>query len=283
MTFEYMCGVAYWALIIQLTGPPIGHHCCSALVQDANGKITHGRNMDYNMEVHPLTVVHNYKKNGKLIMVAPASLWIDAGVETAMKPNTFTFAVNYRGLIKYTWEEIMGYMLNHVKPLQWMIRDIVLVSESYEEVKMRFEMTDVIMPAYFIVTGNISSEGAAIARAPNFTRTVTVGDYSSSNWYLVQSNYDHWEPDNPNDPRRTMVEMMLEQQGLGLGNTPVGVYSALTNYPLGTFETVYRTVMSATDSTINTWVENMNVNVEVCVNTICPAICSQCNIGRVGL
>jgi hypothetical protein len=280
VTFEYLCGIVYWELLLHLEGAEYTnkfHGCSGVLIKDQNGKVTHGRNMDWENLAQNLTLVLNYKRNGQVVLRAPGWYWFVGGVETGIKDGVLTVETNFRSGT-YTWDQLMQRLFSSPsQPTTWMVRDIALNSPTYLDALNQFETYDFLMPSYFVLSGALPGEGAAVATAPNFTRSVYLGDVEPY-WYLVQTNYDHWLPDNMYDPRRTMIEAVLSEQGQELSNTFVGVYASLTNYPYGTYMTVYRTVMSVADGVLNIWIANNYINAVTCVSVVCPAICSNCTI-----
>ena len=79
-------------------------------------------------------------------------------------------------------------------------------STSYDETIRFLKDSDLIAPAYFIVGGLERNEGIVITR--NQVALIDewrLNDKSSGieNWFLVETNYDHWLPPPSNDDRRT--------------------------------------------------------------------------------
>jgi N-acylethanolamine-hydrolysing acid amidase len=67
---------------------------------------------------------------------------------------------------------------------------------------------------------------------------------SGAGWFVVQTNYDHWEPDPADDPRRSAGEATMAQLGRGFGTTPLGLFVAASAYPVHNPHTAYTAVMS---------------------------------------
>merc|ERR1712185_587197 len=64
-------------------------------------------------------------------------------------------------------------------------------------------------------------------------------------FYLCQSNTDLWLPDNPADPRRTAAEILLHRLGRREGTSQLGLFAALSAYPVHNPNTAYTALMSA--------------------------------------
>ena len=63
--------------------------------------------------------------------------------------------------------------------------------------------------------------------------------------FKVQTNYDRWLPDPPSDPRRTVAENTLTMMGRHRSGTELGVWMALSTYPVHNPTTLFSAIMSA--------------------------------------
>merc|ERR1719322_704147 len=96
---------------------------------------------------------------------------------------------------------------------RWMgflTRSVMENATSYDDAYNMLTKTSMLAPAYFILAGNKSRQASVITRARTFT--VDVLQMNSTEWYLVQTNYDHWEKPLFIDDRRTPAERCLNKK-----------------------------------------------------------------------
>ncbi len=77
---------------------------------------------------------------------------------------------------------------------------------SFKEAVDMLSSQDLIAPAYFILGGVNRDEGVVITRDQNTLVDVwTINKTSANfdNWFLLETNYPHWQPVPPKDDRRT--------------------------------------------------------------------------------
>ncbi|KAF4649597.1 hypothetical protein FOZ61_001155, partial [Perkinsus olseni] len=83
------------------------------------------------------------------------------------------------------------------------------------------------------------------------------GDYSeANNWYLVQTNYDHWETDPIADPRRTVAENCVKEHGKtnDLKSTWDVVMDCSFLNGVSTNHTIYTSIMDPTYGDFSTYI-----------------------------
>jgi hypothetical protein len=68
---------------------------------------------------------------------------------------------------------------------------------------------------------------------------------SPENWFLVQTNYDHWLADNPSDPRRTVAEGMIGEFGQRVAASAVGLMMVAGTWPVHNPHTAYTALMDS--------------------------------------
>ena len=66
---------------------------------------------------------------------------------------------------------------------------------------------------------------------------------NASNYFIAQTNYDHWQPDPAEDPRRTALEHYLNDMGPHVGTSTMGLFAAISTYPVHNPHTAYTAVM----------------------------------------
>jgi len=96
-------------------------------------------------------------------------------------------------------------------PNCYLIYKIVQEESTFEGAVKRLNETEVIAPAYYIVSGIKSNEGVVIERERR-----TINAYytlNETNWYLVQTNYDRNVSDPKSDYRRIPAEQKMNAMG----------------------------------------------------------------------
>lgn len=223
--------------------------CTSIVARDKSGNIIHGRNLDYHIPLlHNLTVVVDFKKSDRLLYTSVAFAG-SVGVLTAQKPQKFTISYDERD--KGTWQD------NDIEAVKTGARGIVnfAIRNVLEDPDVDFasavktlSSVPLIAPSYIIVGGVGGGEGAVITH--NRSRGIDVwrlGPESSSRsdqWFLVETNYDHWEPAPESDDRRDAAVGAMRRTGQEAldGDT---MYKVLSTPLVCNPGTVYSTVMSA--------------------------------------
>ena len=102
-------------------------------------------------------------------------------------------------------------------------------------------------PEYVVISG--AKNAALIARDPGRVANLTTLTLSSSmaedTWFGVQTNYDRDEIDPPSDNRRSIAEGVMRQYGQKIGASKVGLFAALSTYPVHNPTTAYTAIMHA--------------------------------------
>jgi len=122
-----------------------------------------------------------------------------------------------------------------------------MAQQSFSSLVATLGQISLASPWYNVLAGTNAGEGVVIA--VNATKAVGTSGGSkmtwlSSNstdevqpWYVVQTNYDHWLPDPPQDPRRTALERTLNQMGQSSCSL-LGVFAAMVHSLLSSLWTL---------------------------------------------
>lgn len=81
-----------------------------------------------------------------------------------------------------------------------LVREMMENAHTFDEAVAGLTERPIIAPVYYIVGGLNGNQGAVITRDRN--STVNVWNMNETEWYLVETNYDHWLPDPAKDDRR---------------------------------------------------------------------------------
>lgn len=246
--------------------------CTSVLAEDENGKMYHGRNMDFGLFLgwdvknntwltseilRKILVKVDFQKSGKTVYSAVTFAGY-VGVMTAVKKDAFTFSINERfqldggwvGLIKW----IMAQGRSKAQWLGFLTRDVMLQASCYGEAKHMLASTELIAPAYFILGGTQSGEGCIITRDRTKVRDLWELKRSKS-WYILETNYDHWEsPLFFDDRRKPANKCMNEMTQKGVGFK--GLYNVLFTKPVLNKLTVYTALMQVNDGSLESYVSS---------------------------
>jgi hypothetical protein len=80
------------------------------------------------------------------------------------------------------------------------------------------------------------------------------GGGGAPGWFIAQSNYDHWLPDRPDDPRRTAAERTLVQFGQPASVSAMGLFAVCSTYPVHNPHTAYTAVMEPSTGQLHAFV-----------------------------
>jgi hypothetical protein len=133
------------------------------------------------------------------------------------------------------------------QPLAILTRNLMEHGKNFEDAFDILTKTDMIAPAYFIIGGTRSFEGAVITRNQNEVINIWMLNETSTEfdkWFLLETNYDHWKPQPPNDDRRDPGINALNKIGQDRINEE-NLFEVLSMEPINNPGTIYSVVMSA--------------------------------------
>jgi hypothetical protein len=220
------------------------------------------RNMDESPSPgRNLTMKISVVKGGKLLYQFLDWLWVTTSAETSSRIGGVTLELNYRSHFdgdrkaNFTFAEMLSRLqLNTTIPvLLWhrVVHDKQLDFDG--AIQYATEVATFAAPFYCIMSGT-NRRGAVMTLHYDRSRTfiAMINDtyvYPESqglNFALVQTNYDilNGAPDNTDDPRRTVAQDTLRFLGPERGGTELGVWMALSVYPVHNRNTMYTALMS---------------------------------------
>lgn len=236
-----------------------GYKACTSIVAESgNETIIHGRNLDYSMGtlLPNLTITVDFQKGGKTIYTGTTFAGY-IGMLTGQKPHAFTVSMNERDKGKI-WMNGLEALINGMSAVTSIrIRD-ALASEdfSYEKALAFLSDKPLIAPCYIIVGGTKPSEGAVITRDRSGAASTMKIDTQSGNWFVLETNYDHWTTPPPEDDRRDPGIKYMNEMGKE-NATEAGLFHVLSTEPVLNMQTTYTVVMSAAHPEhYNSWIRN---------------------------
>lgn len=233
--------------------------CTSIVAEDPSGNFVHARNLDFGLFIgwdvknrtweitealRPLVVNIEYQRGGKTLFKAVHFAGY-IGILTGLKPNLFSFSMDERfnkdggfiGIIKWLEgdrnESWMGFLA----------RQVMENATSYKEAQDKLANTVMLAPAYFILGGNQSGQASVITRSREKALDVwEMSTIKEHTWYILETNYDHWEKPLFLDDRRTPANkcmMNLTQQAVSFA----GIFDVLSTIPVLNKLTAYTALM----------------------------------------
>mmetsp|Transcript_16989 Transcript_16989/g.23761 ORF Transcript_16989/g.23761 Transcript_16989/m.23761 type:complete len:401 (+) Transcript_16989:79-1281(+) len=235
--------------------------CTSTVVQDANGEIWHGRNLDFGLfpsfdfknltwtlteALRPLVVNVDVKKGGRTMYFSTTYAGF-AGVITGMKKGAFSISVDSRfdskfdiGLIKWIFGNHKHHELTFTVRQAFEDPSITNYSQAYDFLNG----ATMIGPSYIIMGGVKPGEGAVISKDASTIDVMSLESaLNNGTFFVLETNYDNWKPAPFFDDRRNPAKECLAQLGPDRINGFTGLYNVLSAKPNLNKLTTYTTLM----------------------------------------
>jgi len=243
--------------------------CTSIVAQDEKGEMYHARNLDFGLfigwdirnktwsvteKLRPLIVNLDWQRGGQTVFKSVNYAGY-TGILTAIKPKLFTFSMNERFNVDGGYIGIIKWLLGDHKQ-KWMgflTREVMENATSYTEAKSMLQNTVMLSPAYFILGGNTTGQGTVITR-PRQAAVDTWAMTNASHWYILETNYDHWEKPLFLDDRRAPAHHCMDQMGTG-GVGFAGIFNVLSSQPVLNKLTTYTALMKVSTGEMETYIQ----------------------------
>ena len=230
--------------------------CTSIVAQTVNGTIYHGRNLDYDFPdlLRDLTIIVDFQQGGQTMYTGTTFAGL-IGLATAQKPHTYTISVNERNTGTW-WMNAFEALIAGTHGITFLlVRDVASNKEmDFESAINSLANSRVIAPSYIIVGGAKPGEGVVITRDRTASKDLWRMDPENDRWYLVETNYDHWQPPPTGDDRRDPAIKAMDGTTRARLNA-TSLFSVLSTPPVLNDGTTYTAVMSAAMPDLyNTWV-----------------------------
>ncbi|XP_043825388.1 N-acylethanolamine-hydrolyzing acid amidase-like [Dromiciops gliroides] len=219
--------------------------CTSIVAQDTDGHIYHGRNFDYDSgdSLRNFTVDIQFIKNGQIAYTGTTFVGY-VGIWTGQSPHKFTVSGNQRDK-GFWWENAVAALVKRALPVSWVFRNALEEAKNFDDAVHMLSETPLITNVYCIIGGVSDRQGLVISR----DRAGPVNLWPlvpEREWFLIQTNCDHWKPCPPEDHRRIPAANAINEIGKANINLDK-LYEVLTICPILNHKTVYTTIMSAAD------------------------------------
>ncbi|XP_065918990.1 N-acylethanolamine-hydrolyzing acid amidase-like [Dysidea avara] len=218
--------------------------CTSIVAEDEEGRIYHARNLDYQLTqiLQNITLVANFQRGGRTVYTGTTYAGY-TGLLTGQRPYVFSVSLDQRDAGKHWMNAATALLAKNASIVSFLIRNTLENVQSYKEALDILSHTTFIAPSYIIIAGTKSGEGAVITRDRITARDVWTLD-PPERWFLVETNYDHWEPPPKDDDRRDPANQHMNK--IGRQNISLDeLFSVLKTPPVLNNSTTYTTLMCA--------------------------------------
>ena len=239
-------------LIYELTAYDVGgvdgfaKACTSIVAENVDGTIYHARNQDYRMtaDLRKAAMVVHFQKDG-ITQYTGTTFAGYIGLPTGQKPNQFTISINARSSGQ-PWDNLISALLSGSHGIvTWRIREVLEDPNSdFVSALETLSSVTLITPSYIIIGGVRPLQGAVITRDRLAAVDIWKLSPNSGQWYVLETNYDHWLPAPAIDDRRDPGMRAMNETGRTniSGDT---LFKVLSTPPVLNLETVYTNIMSA--------------------------------------
>ena len=263
VSFNYLAGWVYFHELAHTdlaSNSSVWRECTALLSKSADGSMHHVANMDQSPPAVRNVTLHVRFVNGsaarKPLFEGVDWYWFTTGTSRMVLPGVVSVQENWRFSQlshKVVLQDIQAGVVPQIYVFRRSLERVAAMNPpiTFDEMVDEWSNTRLAAPFYIVMAGAKSGEAAIIARnktgvaAPNGVLRMDSGQ-----WYLVQTNYDHWRKDDKNDPRRTAAETLLEEYGAKAGSSDLGLFAVSGTFPVHNPHTAYTAVMSARDGTL---------------------------------
>ena len=226
--------------------------CTSIIAKGADGSIIHQRNLDFDNpnQMRKITYSVTFTRDGEYVYDAVMFAG-NLGVYTAVKKGAFSVSENERfpetdpkGAL-----ENMMMMFKGTQEISWLIRSTFETCDNYECAYKKLGHEKICALGYIILAGTKNDEGVVISR--NRVGAAHEEHLNATQWYLVQTNNDHWMPDGCYNRCASAHSNMdaLGQDQLSQDNLRAEV---LLQFPNLNYDTLYNTQLTPSSGDIDT-------------------------------
>lgn len=240
--------------------------CTSIVAMNTDGSVYHGRNLDFGLypdvnwsdvqweltqDLRPILFNANLTKNGETLYKTTVFAGY-VGVLTGVRENAMTITVDSRydnNFDKY----LLDWFLNtndNSQFLTFATREAMETYDNYDDAVNFILQTSFIGPAFIIIGGSNPYEGCVCTMGPNRTLAnywdiahgLPANDTTQNPWYVLETNYNHWDQPPWFDDRRYPAEDCMGIVGPSNIQIPT-LYNVLNGVPNRNRLTTYTTLM----------------------------------------
>jgi len=240
--------------------------CTSIVAQDDTGHVYHGRNLDFGLwpavnwtdvqwdltgDLRDILFNANFTRNGEVVYRTTVFGGY-IGLLTGLKKGSMTISVDTRFDNNYD-EYMIEYLRKPTPTKQWLSLTTRLAMEdnaTYADAIDFVKTTSFIGPCYIIIGGVEKNEGAVLSIGPDKTlfdqwdMPLPANDSAQEPFYVLETNYDHWDQPPWYDDRRYPAEDCMDEIG-AKGMEWSTLFNVLNGIPNRNRLTTYTTLMDA--------------------------------------
>uniref|UniRef100_A0A7S3GIA7 N-acylethanolamine-hydrolyzing acid amidase n=1 Tax=Palpitomonas bilix TaxID=652834 RepID=A0A7S3GIA7_9EUKA len=231
------------------TTTPGDYHgmCTSIVAQQEDGTMVHGRNMDWNLDnaMRPYTILVDFYDGDKHLFQGITFVGF-IGLITAYKPGQFSMSMDAREEGGAIAGDFLQMIFKGGVETSYAGRVIMQEATDYESARTLASTISLAAPIYIIMAGSQPGEGCVVTRDRD--APVDVWDLSATgSWYLIETNYDHWQPAPAGDDRRDYGIKHMD----AVGQDKISIdtlFDVMSMYPTMNNNTEYTTVFAPAKS-----------------------------------
>lgn len=259
--------------------------CTSVVAQDDAGHMFHGRNLDFGLFLgsnsssgpnenfqwtntdllRKTTVLTDITRNGE-VLYRTVSYVGYVGLLTGVRKGGVTVTVNTRFDDNYD-QVLKAWLHDPTDPAALLAQALRSQIENdslgtdYDAFTTELSGTRLVGPAYAIIGGPKAGQGMVLTIQPNSTVPVDTWSITDSDgmpadaavsekFYVLQTNYDHWEEPPKIDDRETAAYDCMDNT-IGMnGVSKESIYNMLAAMPNRNRLTTYTAIMDCADGTL---------------------------------
>ncbi|KAG9272608.1 acid ceramidase [Astyanax mexicanus] len=243
--------------------------CTSVVAEDLKGNLYHARNMDFGLfmgwdiknqtwtlteKLKPLVVNVDFQRKSRTVFKSTGFAGY-VGVLTGIRPKEFTLTMNERFDVDGGYIGILEWILGK-RDGMWMsflTRRVLENATSYKDAQTQLALTKLLAPAYFILGGNQTNQGCVITRTRINTLDIWEIDLRLNRWYVLETNYDHWEQPFFLDDRRTPA-MKCMNKTTRANISLQTIYDVLSTKPVLNKLTTYTSLMEVSTGKLESYI-----------------------------
>eukprot|EP00602_Paraphysomonas_sp_CaronLab_P000620 CAMPEP_0185024646 /NCGR_PEP_ID=MMETSP1103-20130426/7804_1 /TAXON_ID=36769 /ORGANISM="Paraphysomonas bandaiensis, Strain Caron Lab Isolate" /LENGTH=343 /DNA_ID=CAMNT_0027557671 /DNA_START=259 /DNA_END=1290 /DNA_ORIENTATION=+ len=259
--------------------------CTSVTAQDASGHMYHGRNLDFGLFLgsnsssgpnenfqwtntdllRHTTVITDFVRDGNVLYSSVTYVGY-VGLLTGVRKGGVTVTVNTR--FDDNYDQFLKAWLHDPSDTASLLAQALRSQIENDSIGTDFETycdeiaaTRLVGPAYAIIGGPMAGQGVVLTIQPN--ATVPVDSWritdpdalpatapESEKFYVLQTNYDHWEePPKIDDRESAAYDCMDNYIGVN-GVSKESIYDMLAAMPNRNRLTTYTAVMDCAEGTV---------------------------------
>jgi len=225
--------------------------CTSIIAQTEDGKILHGRNLDFGdgmgftSTLRSMAAQVEWQRKGEVVFYSTGFVGF-VGVLSGFKPQKFSMTIDTRFYPGWGFEDMLYQIVaalteKNASMVTFLSRSVMENDNDFNSALEDLSYDPLVADVYYIVAGISAGEGAVISR--NRTRPADVWMLDApSRWYEVETNYDHWVAPPWYDDRRVPANDGMDAMGRK-NLTLEGIFNVLSTKPVLNLQTTY-TILS---------------------------------------